>query len=208
MSLPRRAALKTQCVVSCPSSRDKGTEPQERQYSIHRDIPILLPRTRCHRQGSLRCPVNLLYTSRVPPGSFPALWQSPPSNGRGMMNLSIFAASQSSLNRSISLSPKHTLSRILFLILGNPHKKGSFTLCKMRKLFDDYSSHISTKIFWKVEGWYYLDFWLGGPPLFSGLHCASVFGIDEIFAGLVHLGRPGRPQTRRTYNGDSTAFCL
>jgi len=54
-----------------------------------------------------------------------------------------------------------------------------------RKLFDDYNNHVSTKILMKANGWYSSEFDSGKPTLFSGLHCASVFGIDEIVAGLV-----------------------
>ena len=52
-----------------------------------------------------------------------------------------------------------------------------------RKLFDDYNNHVSTKILMKAKGFYYSS----KPTLFSGLHCASVFGIDEIVAGLVEV---------------------
>jgi len=51
------------------------------------------------------------------------------------------------------------------------------------KLFDDCENHISTKIL--LEMWYIIDF--SEPSLFSGLHCASFFGIDEIVAGLVKV---------------------
>ena len=51
------------------------------------------------------------------------------------------------------------------------------------KLFDDYENHISTRILLRR---YHIDF--NEPSLFSGLHCASFFGIDEIVAGLVKVG--------------------
>jgi len=51
------------------------------------------------------------------------------------------------------------------------------------KLFDDYENHISTRILLKT--WYNIDF--NKSPRFSGLHCASFFGIDEIVAGLVKV---------------------
>jgi len=51
------------------------------------------------------------------------------------------------------------------------------------KLFDDCENHISTKIL--LGAWQIIDF--SKPSLFSGLHCASIFGIDEIVAGLVKV---------------------
>jgi len=51
------------------------------------------------------------------------------------------------------------------------------------KLFDDCENHISTKFL--SYRWCNIDF--NEPSLFSGLHCASIFGIDEFVAGLVKL---------------------
>ena len=55
------------------------------------------------------------------------------------------------------------------------------------KLFNDYDNHISVKIL--LEAWvrycYGIDF--EALSLFSGLHCASMFGIDKIVAGLVEV---------------------
>jgi len=56
-----------------------------------------------------------------------------------------------------------------------------------RKLFDDYNHHISAKILMEANGWCLPGFYSGKPTLFSGLHCASVFGIDEIVASLVEV---------------------
>ena len=53
------------------------------------------------------------------------------------------------------------------------------------KLFDDYNDHISTKILLKAQRWKYRHFDFRKPCLFSGLHCASFFGIVEIVAGFV-----------------------
>ena len=55
------------------------------------------------------------------------------------------------------------------------------------KFFDDCSNHISTKILLKAEIFYYYNPFFNEPPVFSGLHCASLFGIDEIVAGLVEV---------------------
>ena len=55
------------------------------------------------------------------------------------------------------------------------------------KLFDDYNNHISIKIFLESQKyWYLVD--LDKLSLFSGLHCASFFGIAEIIASLVEVG--------------------
>jgi len=54
------------------------------------------------------------------------------------------------------------------------------------KLLDDCENHISTKILLKIrQPWSTVDF--NKPSLFSDLHCASIFGIDEIVAGLVRV---------------------
>jgi len=53
------------------------------------------------------------------------------------------------------------------------------------KLFDDYNGHISTKILLKAQNLHGVD--VDKFSGFSGLHCASYFGIVEIVAGLVQL---------------------
>ena len=55
------------------------------------------------------------------------------------------------------------------------------------KLFDDYNNHISIPILLKAQGPYdyYIDF--DELSLFNGLHCASIFGIDEIIASFVEM---------------------
>jgi len=55
------------------------------------------------------------------------------------------------------------------------------------KLFDDYNSHISTKILLEAQKPYCYAVDLQKPSLFSGLHWASFFGIVEIVAGLVEI---------------------
>ena len=50
-------------------------------------------------------------------------------------------------------------------------------------LFDDYNSHISTKILLKAQNIWSVD--VDNFSGFSGLHCASFFGIIEIVASLV-----------------------
>jgi len=54
------------------------------------------------------------------------------------------------------------------------------------KLFDC-TNHISTKIMLKEQIWYPYMVDFDRPYLFSGLHCASFFGIVEIVAGLVEM---------------------
>ena len=55
------------------------------------------------------------------------------------------------------------------------------------KLFDDYNSHVSTQILLKAQRSYVYRFNFDKLSLFNGLHCASLFGIDEIVAGLLEL---------------------
>jgi len=52
-------------------------------------------------------------------------------------------------------------------------------------LFDDYNSHISTKILLEAQTRYLCTIDLNKPPLFCGLHCASLFGIAEIVTELI-----------------------
>jgi len=66
------------------------------------------------------------------------------------------------------------------------HAKGDLSDCAKSlalKLFDDCENDISTKILLGTR--YNIDF--NKPSLFSGLHSASFFGIDEIVAGLVEV---------------------
>ena len=70
------------------------------------------------------------------------------------------------------------------------HAKRDLSYCAKQlalKLFNDYNCHISTKILMKAlkSDWYTADF--NNPSLFSGLHCASYFGIVEIVAGLAEM---------------------
>jgi len=56
------------------------------------------------------------------------------------------------------------------------------------KLFDDYSNHVSPGILLMAqEYWYFSGIYSGKPYFFSGLHCASLLGIDEIAAELVEV---------------------
>ena len=67
------------------------------------------------------------------------------------------------------------------------HAKRDLSDCARRlalRLFDDCSNRISAKILFAGEEDLGFDE-IGEPSFFSGLHWASIFGIDEIVAGLV-----------------------
>ena len=53
------------------------------------------------------------------------------------------------------------------------------------KLFDNRKNRLFIEILLKVQGWDISDIDFDELSLFSGLHCASIFGIDDIVAGLV-----------------------
>ena len=53
------------------------------------------------------------------------------------------------------------------------------------KLFDNYNNHVSTKILLEADELYTYNIDFGNLSLFSGLHCASFFGIVDIVATLV-----------------------
>ena len=55
------------------------------------------------------------------------------------------------------------------------------------KLFDNCNKHPFIDILLKAQGWYLSDVDCDALSLFSGLHCASIFGIDEIVACLVEV---------------------
>jgi len=55
------------------------------------------------------------------------------------------------------------------------------------KLFDDYNHHISTKFLLESQQDTSYDIDFNKPYLFSGLHCASHFGIVEIVTSLIEV---------------------
>jgi len=63
------------------------------------------------------------------------------------------------------------------------------------KLFDDYSNHVSTKVFLSAEKSRFFHVDPDDLSLFSGLHCASFFGIAEVVASLVDMEGCGINQT-------------
>ena len=91
----------------------------------------------------------------------------------------------------LSTSPPLDLQSTPFLqyssLYWGAHAKRDLSDCAKSlalKLFNDSKNHISTKILLGAqEPWYAIDF--DKIPLFSGLHCASIFGIVEIVACLV-----------------------
>jgi len=95
--------------------------------------------------------------------------------------------------KALSTSPPPNLQHLPFLAYSSlywgVHAKRDLSDCAKSlalKLFDDCENHISTRILLGAqEPWRGADF--DNPSLFSGLHCASIFGIDEIVASLVKM---------------------
>ena len=70
------------------------------------------------------------------------------------------------------------------------HARRDLSDCARRlalMLFDDYNHHISTKVLLESQQDTSYDIDFNKPFLFSGLHCASVFGITEIVAGFIEV---------------------
>ena len=68
------------------------------------------------------------------------------------------------------------------------HAKRDFSDCGKLlalRLFDDYNNHISIEILARAQEGYYGKFDYNKPGVFTSLHCASFFGIDEIATSLV-----------------------
>jgi len=78
---------------------------------------------------------------------------------------------------------------MFFSILGSARKRDLSDCAKQLalKLFDDYSNHISTEILLNEREGYYLAYGSDESYLFTGLHCASFFGIVEVVAFLVEV---------------------
>ena len=106
-----------------------------------------------------------------------------------MLKLSEFAADQ-----ALSTTPHPDLQSTPFLeyssLYWGIHAKmdlSDYAKMLTLKLFEDYNNHISAKILAKAQARYSPSVDFGKPSLFSGLHCASIFGIDEIVASLVEV---------------------
>ena len=94
--------------------------------------------------------------------------------------------------KALSTSPSRDLRGTPFLeyssLYWGMHAKRELSESAKRlalKLFDDYSNHISIEILFDHEKPGYFEPSLGELFLFSGLHCASFFGIVEIVTFLV-----------------------
>ena len=97
--------------------------------------------------------------------------------------------------KALSTTPSPDLQRTPFLeyssLYWGIHAKRELSDCaKMLalKLFDGYNDHISAKILLEERARYHYYVNFKKLSLFSGLHCASMFGIDEIVAGLIEVG--------------------
>ena len=96
--------------------------------------------------------------------------------------------------KALSASPTPNFQNTPFLeyssLYWGVHAKMELSNCAKLfalKLFDDYNSHISARIFLTAQELsdYHVNF--NEISLFNGLHCASIFGIDEIVVGLVEV---------------------
>jgi len=71
------------------------------------------------------------------------------------------------------------------------HAKRDLSDCSKQlalKLLCDYNNHMSAKALLRARQLYFYGVNLDKISLISGLHCASIFGIAEIVAGLVEMG--------------------
>ena len=94
--------------------------------------------------------------------------------------------------KAFSTSPPLNLQDTPFLeyssLYWGVHAKRDLSSCAKLlalKLFDDYNSHTSTEILLKAQKMWGVD--VDKFSGFSGLHCASFFGIIEIVASLVEV---------------------
>jgi len=97
--------------------------------------------------------------------------------------------------KDLSDSPSPDLRGTPFLEYGSlywgVHAKRDLSDCAKQlalKLFDDYSSHVSTEILLRGEKPDYFETFSEELSMFSPLHCASFFGIVEIVTLLVEAG--------------------
>ena len=96
--------------------------------------------------------------------------------------------------KSLSTSPSPNLQGTPFLeyssLYWGMHAKRDLSApAKLLalKLFDDYDNHISNKFFLNAQIPYSRAIAFDKPSIFSGLHCASAFGIVEIVASLLEV---------------------
>ncbi|RPB03808.1 hypothetical protein L873DRAFT_1800323, partial [Choiromyces venosus 120613-1] len=95
--------------------------------------------------------------------------------------------------RALSANPSPNLQDTPFLqycsIHWGTHARGDLSECAKLlalRLFEEYDSHISTQLLFKERGYWLGDEW-GNDCLFTGLHCASFFGIVELAAALMEM---------------------
>jgi len=89
--------------------------------------------------------------------------------------------------KAVSTAPSPDLQDAPFLeyssLYWGIHAKRDLSDCAKQlalKLFADYNSHISTQLLFSAENPYVCLADFARPSLFSGLHCASFFGIVHI----------------------------
>jgi len=98
--------------------------------------------------------------------------------------------------RALSTSPSPDLHGTPFLeyssLYWGIHARRDLSVCAKLlalKLFDNYKNRTSTKILLEAQKGYSHAIDFGKLDLFSGLHCASLFGIVEIVTGIDRGGR-------------------
>src|SRR5437588_407377 len=96
--------------------------------------------------------------------------------------------------KGLSTSPSPDLQGTPFLeyssLYWGVHAKkdlSDFAKLFALNLFSDYNNHISSKLLLEARKPWWLHVNFNKPFQFSGLHCASFFGIFEIVAGLVEV---------------------
>ena len=96
--------------------------------------------------------------------------------------------------KALSTSPPRDLQGIPFLeyssLYWGVHAKRDLSDCARLlalNLFDNYNNHVSPKILLSAQKAHFFHVDFDKPSRFSGLHCASFFGIVEIVAGFVEM---------------------
>ena len=94
--------------------------------------------------------------------------------------------------KDLSTSPSLDFQSIPFLeyssLYWGIHAKRELSDCAKLlalRLFEDFQNHLSIKVLLEAQKLPYSDLEYNQSFPFSGLHCASLFGIDEIVASLV-----------------------
>ena len=96
--------------------------------------------------------------------------------------------------KAISSSPARDIQSTPFLEYSSTywgiHARRDLSDCAKLlalQLFEDYNNHVSTKILWEAQKGYSYAINSDKPHLFSGLHCAALFGIVEIVTILIEV---------------------